>query len=82
MAPILQIAVRSHFWEWAILYYGYSVIDVCSWGLIDEINSSAPSAAYVVVAACSVPSHYLNQYWISVDWTLVNKFESKFYHFH
>ena len=51
----------------------------CHWRLFLGSNwriySSPPSAAYVVVAACSVPSHYLYQYWISVDWTLVNKFQ-------
>ena len=54
-----------------------------------SVNSSPPSAAYmrrwiksvlVQIMACrlSAPSHYLNQCWVIVNWTLGNKFQWNF----
>ena len=57
-----------------------------SWHGVTVVNSSPPSPAYmrqetgsalVQVMACrlTAPSHYLNQYWLIVNWTLMNKFQ-------
>ena len=32
----------------------------------------------IMVFACSAPSHYLNQQWVNVNWTLRNKFQWSF----
>ena len=56
------------------------------WPQLMCINSSPPSPAYmrqetgsalVQVMACrlTAPSHYLNQYWLIVNWTPRNKFQ-------
>ena len=52
-------------------------------------NSSLPSAAYmrqwigsalvqIMLVACSAPSHYLNHWWVIVNWTLRNKLQWSF----
>ena len=58
---------------------------IAIWSQIQCVNSSPPSAAYmlqwirsalvpIMAVAYSAPSHYLNQSWVIVSWTLGTNF--------
>ena len=59
-----------------------AAISLWPWKVL--VNSSAPSAAYMhrwtgsALVQLKAPSHYLNQFWVIVNWNLRNKFQWNF----
>ena len=79
---VTQNIVRSlPFWKMSKLQHPKRRWWIC---IMYFINRSRPSDAYmrhwirlsvIQIMACSPPSHYLNQCWFIVNWTLRNKFK-------
>ena len=58
----------------------YTCIPINSLGLSDAYMRQLTNHHWFILwlVAWTVPSHYLNQYWIIVNWTLANIFQWKF----
>ena len=64
---------------------GYANCSVCKdvWASVNSQRSNdaymrhrnMPSLVQKCLVACSAPNHYLNQYWLIMNWTLAEKFQ-------
>ena len=86
-AGSFYVSIWPRFIEWTFQQIIPFDIDTCS--VVDAINVLRPSDAYKRqytnrhsfrkwLVAWSGPCHYLNQYWIMVNWTLANIFKLNF----